>query len=202
MSSNHRKSFICTEGGKHNRTPTQAHTSRYSRHLRHALESVGLHRSDILRCKIQVTSLHGAGACAHERRTGVVAAEAAAAKGGCPRYGRARHGTLVGGQSRALLGTDRRAQQLVVVQIKPPVSRRNRELGNQLQGILRQTNKQTNMHNCVFVKQTNMHTCVPVYVCVYEERERISVTLVTAATQGCANDLCMRTRACVLVLFR
>jgi hypothetical protein len=42
MSSNDRKSFICTEGGKHNRTPTQA--SRYSLHLRHVLESVGLHR--------------------------------------------------------------------------------------------------------------------------------------------------------------
>jgi hypothetical protein len=84
MSSNDRKSFICTEGGKHNRTPTQAHTSRYSRHLRHALENVGLHRRYALRRKIQVTSLRGAGACADERRTGVVAAEGAAAKGHCP----------------------------------------------------------------------------------------------------------------------
>jgi hypothetical protein len=81
------KSFICTEGGKHNRTPTQAHTSRYSRHLRQALESVGRHRRYALRRKIQVTSSRGAGACADERRTGVVAAEAAAAKGHCPWLG-------------------------------------------------------------------------------------------------------------------
>ena len=39
-----------------------------------------------------------------------------------------------------------------------------------------------------------MHTCVSVYVCVYEERERISVTLVTTAAQGCASDLYMRAR--------
>jgi hypothetical protein len=49
-----------------------------------------------------------------------------------------------------------------------------------------------------------MHTCVSVYVCVYEERERISVTLVTTAAQGRASDLymCVCARACVLVLFR
>ncbi len=42
-----------------------------------------------------------------------------------------------------------------------------------------------------------MHTCVSVYVSVYEERERISVTLVTTAAQGCARggDLCMCVRA-------
>jgi hypothetical protein len=48
-------------------------------------------------------------------------------------------------------------------------------------------------------KQTNIHTCVSVYVCVYAERERISVTFaVTTAAQGCASDLCMcvRARAC------
>jgi hypothetical protein len=39
--------------------------------------------------------LPGAGACAHERRTGVVAAEGAAAKGHCPRYGRARDRSFV-----------------------------------------------------------------------------------------------------------
>jgi hypothetical protein len=89
MSSNHRKSFICTEGGKQNPTPTQAHTPRYSRHLRHALESVGLHRRDTLSIKTKFTTLRGAGARAHERRTGVVAAEGAAAKGHCPRDGRA-----------------------------------------------------------------------------------------------------------------
>ncbi len=40
-------------------------------------------------------------------------------------------------------------------------------------------------------------TCVSVNACVYEERERISVTLVTTAAQGCASDFCMceRTRA-------
>jgi hypothetical protein len=32
---------------------------------------------------------------------------------------------------------------------------------------------------------------------VYEERERISVTLVTTAAQGCASDICMCVRACV-----
>jgi hypothetical protein len=37
-----------------------------------------------------------------------------------------------------------------------------------------------------------MHTCVSVYVCVYAERERISVTLVT---QGCASDLSLHVRA-------
>ena len=58
------------------------------------------------------------------------------------------------------------------------------ELGNQLAGTLNKTNKQTNKHNCVSV-----------YVCVYEERERISVTLVTTAAQGCASDLCMCARA-------
>jgi hypothetical protein len=46
-------------------------------------------------------------------------------------------------------------------------------------------------------KQTNKRTSVSVYVCVYEERERISVTLVTTATQGCASDLCSCARACV-----
>jgi hypothetical protein len=44
------------------------------------------------------------------------------------------------------------------------------ELGNELSGILR---------------RRKMHTCVSVYVyVVYEERERISVTLVTTAAQG------------------
>ncbi len=67
------------------------------------------------------------------------------------------------------------------------------ELANQLSGILRK------------IKQTNIHTCVSVYACVYEERERISVTRVTTAVQGCASDLCMCSRARavrVLVLFR
>jgi hypothetical protein len=95
MSCNDRKSFICTGRRKHNRTPTQAHTARYSLHLRHALESVGLHRRYSLRRKIHEISLRGAGACADERCTGVVAAEAAAAEGHCPRYGRARDGALV-----------------------------------------------------------------------------------------------------------
>ena len=40
-----------------------------------------------------------------------------------------------------------------------------------------------------------MHTCVSVYVCVYEDRERISVTLVTTAAQACPSDLCMCSRA-------
>ena len=106
-----------------------------------------------------------------------------------------------------------------------PVSRRNRELGNQLSGKLRETNiKRTNtymlthtrmhagMYDCMRreseselgnqlsgilrkANKTNMHTRVSVYVCVYEERERISVTLVTTAAQACESDLCMCARA-------
>ena len=56
------------------------------------------------------------------------------------------------------------------------------ELGHQLSGILRKPHKQT----CILVS---------VYVCVYEEREQISVTLVTTAAQGCASDLCTCARA-------
>ncbi len=76
MIENH--SFVLKEGN------TIAHTSRYSLHLRHALESVGRHRRDTLKRKTQVAALRGAGARAHERRTGVVAAEGAPAKGFCP----------------------------------------------------------------------------------------------------------------------
>ena len=65
-------------------------------------------------------------------------------------------------------------------------SKSESELANKLSGILNKTNK-----------QTNMHTCVSVYVCVYEERERISVTLVTTAAQACASHLCMCARVCV-----
>ncbi len=66
------------------------------------------------------------------------------------------------------------------------------ELANPLSGILRKTNKQTSIR-------------VSVYACVYVERERISVTLVTTAVQGCVSDLCLCSRARavrVLVLFR
>jgi hypothetical protein len=63
-------------------------------------------------------------------------------------------------------------------------------LASQLSGILRKSNKQT----CILV-------CLCLYVCTSEERERISVTLVTTAAQGCASDLCMCARACVLILF-
>jgi hypothetical protein len=125
---------IHTEGEKQNRKPTQAHESWYSRHLCHILESVGRHRRDTLVIKHQVTALRGAGARAHQRRTGVVAAESAAAKGHCPRYGRARDGASVPQQCAHLLDTDRRALQLVVRlwQTKIPVSRRHRELDRQL----------------------------------------------------------------------
>ncbi len=115
MSSSDTKSFICTEGGKHNRTPTQAYTTRYSRHLRHVLESVGLHQRYSLRRKIQRSSLCGAGACAHERRTGVVAAEGAVAKGHCPRLG------LDAGRQKPAS----RAQQLIPIKINRPVGRRH-----------------------------------------------------------------------------
>ena len=171
MSSSDRKSFICTEGGKHNRTPTQAHTSRYSLHLRHVMESVGLHRRYSLRRKIQLTTLRGAGACAHERRTGVVAAEGAVAKGHCPRLG-----LDAGRQNPAS-----RAQQLIPikinrpvarrhdrvcarvsvrVQMKLPVSRRTRELGRQMYGVLKEklniyiythTHTHTQKHACWYV---------------------------------------------------
>ncbi len=86
-------SFVLKEGNT--LAPTQAHKSRYSRRLQHAFESVGLHRRYSLKRKIQCTTLRGAGACAHERRTGVVAAEGAAAKCHCPRYGRARDRSFV-----------------------------------------------------------------------------------------------------------
>jgi hypothetical protein len=68
-------------------THSHKHISWYSLHLRHACESVGRHRRYALAIKIQCTTLCGAGACAHERRTGVVAAEGAAAKGHCPWIG-------------------------------------------------------------------------------------------------------------------
>jgi hypothetical protein len=42
-----------------------------------------------------------------------------------------------------------------------------------------------------------MHTGVSVHGCVYVERERISVTLVTTAAQGCLRDLYMCACACV-----
>ncbi len=42
----------------------------------------------------------------------------------------------------------------------------------------------------------NTHTCVSVYVCLYAERERISVTLVTTAAQGCPRDLDLCARMC------
>jgi hypothetical protein len=64
--------------------------------------------------------------------------------------------------------------------------------------------RQTDVRYTQKRKQTNKHTCVSVYVCVYEEKERISVTLVTTAAQRCASDLCMcvRARAFALILFR
>jgi hypothetical protein len=98
-------------------------TQMYSRHLRHPLEGIGRHRGDTPIVKIQCTNLRGARACAHERRTGVVAAEAAAAKGHCPRYRNARDGAFVV-QSRALLCTERRALHLIVKK-KGPVGRRS-----------------------------------------------------------------------------
>ena len=96
----------------------------YSRHLRHAVEGIGRHRGDTPIVKIQCTNLRGARACADERRTGVVAAEAAAAKEHCPRYRNARDGALVGPQSRTILDTERSALHLIV-KIKIPVGRRS-----------------------------------------------------------------------------
>ncbi len=110
-------------------------------------------------------------------------------------------------------------RQLAPVQTKLPVSRRNRELVNQLQGILKIINtKGSNLYihrhkyACWYVwlyeererirvrpptvrytqknKQTNMDTCVSVYV--YAEREWIIIPLVTTAAQACASDLSLR----------
>ncbi len=78
----------------HNHRPTQVNVSRYARNIWHSVESVGLHRRYTLRPKIQCTTVRGAGACAHERRTGVVAAEGAVAKGGCPCLRLRRQATL------------------------------------------------------------------------------------------------------------
>jgi hypothetical protein len=119
-------------------TQSHTHTSTHimvlsdSPHLCHILESVGRHRRDTLRRKMQETTFRGAGARAHERRTGIVAAEGAVAKGFCPWYGRARDGAFVTDQCAHLLDTDRRALQLVVGQLKASVSRRNTELGRHL----------------------------------------------------------------------
>jgi hypothetical protein len=129
-----RKSFICPEGGKHNRTHTQAHWLRSSRHLWHALESVGLHRRYWSVFKNQAVAEAGAVACAHERPTGEVPAESASVNGHCPRYGRTRDRSCVISVTRQfapLLGTEGRTLQCAV-QRKRPVSTRNRELDNQL----------------------------------------------------------------------
>ncbi len=53
-------------------------------------------------------------------------------------------------------------RQLVAVQIKLPVSRRNRELGRQLSGILRKANTQQ-IHT-----HTDRHTHTSVHVCMYD----------------------------------
>jgi hypothetical protein len=158
-------SFVL-QGGN---TITHPHTSRYSLHLRHALESVGLHRRYTLEMKKQVTTLRGAGACAHERRTGVVAAEGAVSKVHCPRYGHARNGAKQI-HCAHLLCTDRRTPQLVVVQFKQPVSRRNMrsesesELGRYLSDILRkQTNK--NAYWCACADTISLIPLLSLFVC-------------------------------------
>ena len=193
MSNNDRKSFISTRRGKHNRTPTQAHTSRYSRHLRHALESAGLHRRYKLALEIQRTILRGAGAGAHERRTDVVAAEGAAAKGHCPRCRHAHARSLVSTrtQQQSMLGTDRRTLQLVVVQMKRAVSRRNRELDHQLSGILRKPNKQT----CILV-------CLFMYVCMRSESESASHSSPPQLKGVRVISACVCVLEFVLILFR
>jgi hypothetical protein len=145
----HVRACVCPP---YNRTPTHSHTSWYSRHLCHILESVGRHRRDTHKRKTQCTTFRGAGACAHERRAGVVAAEGAAAKGHCPRYGRASDRAFVIHQW-TLLGTDRRAEQLVLGQIKFPAQMRYRGLDRQLSCILRKANKTICIHT-----HTHTHT--------------------------------------------
>jgi hypothetical protein len=58
-------------------------------------------------------------------------------------------------------------RQLVVVKIKLPVSRRNRELGNQVEGILRKTVKKR--RNMYIHRHTSMH--VGMYDCMRSETE-------------------------------
>jgi hypothetical protein len=63
-------------------------------------------------------------------------------------------------------------RQLVVVQIKSTVSRRNRELGRQLSGILRKTNtKKIHTHTHTHI-HTSVHVCM--YDCVRSEGESAS----------------------------
>jgi hypothetical protein len=60
-------------------------------------------------------------------------------------------------------------RQLVVVQNKMPVSRRNRELGNQLQGILTKTNKERT--NLYIHRHTSTH--VGMYDCIRSEKSEL-----------------------------
>ncbi len=61
-------------------------------------------------------------------------------------------------------------RKLVVGQIKRPASRRHRELGNQLKGILRKANKQkTNIYS---QRNASMHVCM--YDCLRSESESAS----------------------------
>ena len=63
-------------------------------------------------------------------------------------------------------------RQLVVLQIKLPVSRRNRELGRQLSGILKKSNKQIYVSTRTHTIHTSMLVCR--YDCLRSESESAS----------------------------
>jgi hypothetical protein len=82
-------------------------------------------------------------------------------------------------------------RQMVILQIKRPCEH------------VKQSDRQTAVRFTQTSKQTKnkymyTNTCTQVCMLVWlsEERERISVTLVTTTTQGCASDLCMCARVC------
>jgi hypothetical protein len=78
--------------------------------------------------------------------------------------------------------------------------------GNQLSGILEsEFSNQCDNQLSGILRKTTKQTCILVCLCMYDclrANKRISVTLVTTAAQGCASDLCMCARVCVLALFR
>jgi hypothetical protein len=81
-------------------------------------------------------------------------------------------------------------RQLVVAQLKMTVSRRNRELGRQLSCILRKGNKQICIHTHTYTQYVRL--CV----WLFEEQERLGVTLVSTAAQACAGDRFLCAREC------
>jgi hypothetical protein len=84
-------------------------------------------------------------------------------------------------------------RQLVVGQIKFPVSGETKTQAKQLSGILRQRKEKKQKRT---YRYTNTHLYVCLYVWLHEERQRIWVTCVITAAQGCVSDLCMCSHMC------